>query len=98
MNSRSASAEAIELASFPFCRPASPAGTHEERADVITRRGRRAVIDQTVGGDRGADPFVDDPLDLEDSIAPPSGGGHPVTDAHRGGRLRWRTVDPDVAT
>jgi hypothetical protein len=95
----SAVAEAVELAAILLGRTAGAAPAAEQWRHVGLARGwRRAGVDHALGGDRCADPLVDQPDDLQHAPAIADAGLDAVADVHRGGRLDRSAVDGDVAT
>ena len=55
------------------------------------------MIDIALDGNRGADPFDDDPLDIDDAATLTEAGVDPIAAHHGRGRLRRAAVDVDVS-
>src|SRR5256714_14674979 len=73
--------EPVEGAAVLLGRPAGTGVTGEVGEPLLLGRGRRAVVDEGLGGHRGADPLLDDPEHLHDTLPAVEMGLHPIADA-----------------
>jgi len=70
----------------------------EQRLERVALGWRRAVVDEALHTERGADPFGDDLGDVDDAIAAREASLDVVADAHHRCWLGRLPVDVDMAT
>ena len=92
----SSPAELVESSPILLRRPAGAPVPLEHRSGELAVGGRRAVVDDTAGGDRRPDPLVDHRDDLENPFAITGTRLDPISHADATGRLGPLAVDPDV--
>ena len=91
---RLGSSESIEHSAFALGRTASALGTSEGMRTLAPDDGRRGtVVDEALGGDRGADALLDDRYDLQDPLALDK-CLYPIADLHLRRGFRGAAVHP----